>query len=78
MPNTVFAVLLGAVALYALFAATRAAARARIGWLLVVLAALVQAYNLLAGYSLVVAIATTVVLVGGYLMARSPTTVGPR
>lgn len=79
MPNTIFAVLLGVLALYAVFAAVRAAGgRPRMGWLLIAAAAVAQVVNLVSGYSLVLAILTTVGILAGLWMIRSPARPAPR
>jgi hypothetical protein len=71
MPNTLFALLLAAAALYALTAAFRSPApRARLGWGLVVAAGLGQAANLLTGYSVALSVLSTLALVAGFWMAR--------
>lgn len=73
MPNTIFALLLAALVVYAVYGAVRAGTgRPRIGWGVIALAATVQAYNLVTGYSYVVAIVTTVALLVGIWLLRSP------
>lgn len=73
MPNTIFAVLLGALALYAVYAAVRAGSgRVRAGWGVIALAAALQVVNLITAYSLVLAIVTTVGLLLGMWLIRSP------
>lgn len=73
MLNTIFAVLLGALALYAVYAAVRAGSgRPRMGWGVIALAAAVQVLNLVTTYSLVLAIVTTVGLLLGIWLIRWP------
>jgi hypothetical protein len=73
MPNTIFALLLGALALYAVYAAVRAGSgRPRAGWAVIALAAVVQVLNLVTAYSFVLAILTTVGLLLGLWLIRSP------
>jgi hypothetical protein len=72
MPNTIFAVLLGALALYAIYAAVRASGRPRIGWGVIALAAAAQVLNLVTDYSFILAILTTAALVVGIWLIRSP------
>lgn len=73
MPNNLFAILLGILALYAVYGAVRAeTGRRRTGWLVLAAGAVGQAANLVTGYSLVMAIVTTGAMVVGFWMARSP------
>ncbi len=73
MPNTIFAIALGALALYGVYAAVRAEqSRRRMGWGLIALAAAAQAVNLLMAYSMVLAIVSTVGLLAGFWFLRIP------
>jgi hypothetical protein len=74
MPNTIFALLLGALALYAVYAVVRAGSgRPRMGWGVIALAAVLQAVNLVTDYGLVLAIISTVGILVGIWLVRSPT-----
>ena len=82
MPNTLLAVLLAALTLYALLTALRAwrgepsAPRAAVGWLIVALSAAVQISNILGSYSTAMSILTTVALAVGYWLGRLPKVAG--
>lgn len=79
MLNTVFAILLGLLALYAVYAAFRAGSRRRTtGWILLAAAAGAQVVNLVSGYSLLLAIVTTAGILAGLLMIRAPEDASPR
>jgi hypothetical protein len=68
MPNTLFAVLLGILAVYAAWSAFKGASRARTGWLVLAAGAGLQTINLLSGYSMPLAVVTTVAILAGMWM----------
>lgn len=73
MPNTIFALLLGALVVYAVYAAVKAGSgRPRMGWGVIALAAAVQVMNLVTQYSFILAIITTIGLLAGIWLIRSP------
>lgn len=72
MLNTIIAILLGVLALYAAYAAVRASGRPRTGWLVLAIAAAVQVLNLVSGYSLLLAILSTIGLLVGFWLIRAP------
>lgn len=72
MPNTLFAVILGLLAAYAAYTAiSTSEPRARTGWFITALAAGIQVFNLLTGYSTALAIATTLGIAVGFWMTRA-------
>lgn len=77
MPETIFAVLIGLATLGALALAARmwgqgaATRHAAMGWFLFAGSGLVQVVNLLSGYSLWLAILTTLGMLAGLWMART-------
>lgn len=68
----VFSILLGLVALWALYSAVKGPRAAAIGYVIVALAAIGQIININGEYSLVLSIVTTLALLIGIALARRP------
>ncbi|HEY0672727.1 MAG TPA: hypothetical protein VGD27_10690 [Longimicrobiales bacterium] len=69
-----FSILLGLVALWALYSALKGARAAAIGYVIVALAAIGQIININGQYSLIFSIVTTLALIIGIVLARRPGT----
>lgn len=67
-----FSILLGLVALWALYSALKGPRSAAIGYVIVALAAIGQIININGEYSLIFSIVTTLALIIGIALARRP------